>query len=45
MKNKKEIYSAPEIELLEVHVEQGFAQSDGDTISDIVPSFGEEKVW
>lgn len=45
MKNKKEIYSAPEIEVLEVHVEQGFASSDGDPISDFVPSFGEENVW
>lgn len=41
----KEIYLAPEIELLEVHIEQGFAQSGGEPISDFVPSFGEEKVW
>ena len=46
MKHKtKENYLAPEIEVFEVCVEQGFAQSNGDPISDFIPSFGEEKQW
>ena len=36
-KENKQTYSAPELEILEVAVEQGFAQSGG-----TYPSWGEE---
>ena len=38
---KKQIYIAPEIEVLEVQIEQGFAGSnDSDPIPTDLPSFG-----
>lgn len=43
MNRTKEMYSAPEIEVIEVCVERGFAQSD--PISDVIPAFGDEKKW
>ena len=43
MKNEeKKVYSAPEIEVVEVQVEQGFAQSGGPQYNN---PFGDEVPW
>jgi len=43
MKNEeKKIYSAPEVEIIEVAVEQGFAQSGGPQYNN---PFGDEETW
>ena len=41
---EKKIYLAPEIEVIEVHVENGFAQS-GKPLDEGVPKFGPEIPW
>ena len=41
----KENYAVPEIEIIEVEVEQGFAASDFETSSFENPIMGEEQSW
>ena len=43
MKNEgKKVYSAPEIEVMEIAVEQGFAQSGVPVLNN---PFGDEEIW
>lgn len=40
----KRAYEAPSVEVYEVSVEQGFAQSSN-PVNDVLPSFGGEERW
>ena len=42
---EKKIYLAPEIEVLEVTIEQGFAQSGGPNGAPYFTPFGNEQDW